>query len=312
MKKLLLITLGVFFCSSTALADEVEERLSSMATEQLKASTRQMIRHGIDSEQGLRMTQNMLTNRFEEQHVLKAQRMIMNAGEEGLPVAPLMEKASEGMAKQIQAGNILEAMEKVRSRYAFAYRQAKALTQEAGETPDIGDAIAQALAAGLHDDDVEKIGNKLQQRAQGAAKAEGGALAREAFCAARDMTRLRAASMAATDAVGQALDRGYRAQDMKTMRDSFLTHIGQASSATDLARDYAGAIRRGQRPEMLWSSSRLDSDLTRRGIGARGSDGGFGTGGTSGSGSGGASGGSGGFGSGGNGHGSGGGGRGGH
>jgi hypothetical protein len=332
MKKIFAIALAILFCASIASADEVDEGLSSMASEQLRARTRQMIRCGIDRKHAIKMTRNMLMNQFGEEHALRAQRMIMNAKEERLPVGPIMEKAHEGMAKGVPAEQILQAMQKVHDRYSHAHRHAKGISREEGDIHRMRNMIAQCLAAGLHDEDVGNIAYKLQQRAQDdVTKAEVGELATEAFRAARDMARLGATSVAVTDTVWQALDRRYGTKDMKTMRDSFVTNIRYASSASNLAGSYADSISRGEGPEMLWSSSRIGAAGTRRamrmgpsgsgGTGVSGSGGGTGSGGSGSSGGGVGSGGSSGSGSGpgsggssgsGGGRGSGGGGRGGH
>jgi hypothetical protein len=283
MKKIFAIALALFFGVSVAFADEVDEGLSSIASEQVRSCARQMIQLGVDSDHALKMTENMLMNQFREEQILKAQLMIMNAKKEGLPVEPLMEKAYEGMTKRVQAEKILQAMEKVRSRYRHAHRHANGLTEEKGERRRIRKIIAQCLAAGLNDKEVETITYKLQERAQEMTKAEARELAGECFRAARDMRRLGVTSMAATDVVWQALDhRRYDAKDMKAMRHSFITHMRYTSLATNLARSYANSISRGVRPEMLWSSSRIEA----AGTGTSGSDGGSGGSGISGGGGG--------------------------
>jgi hypothetical protein len=273
MKKIFVIALALFFGVSVAFADEVDEGLSGMASEQVRSCAGQMIQLGVDSDHALKMTGNMLKNQFREEQILRAQRMIMNAKKEGLPVEPLMEKAYEGMTKRIQAEKILQAMEKVRSRYRHAGRQADVLTEEKGERRRIRKMIAQCLAAGLNDKEVETITHKLQEMAQEMTKAETHELAGECFMAARDITRLGATSMAATDVVWQALDNRYDAKNMKTMRHSFITHMRYTSSATDLAGSYADSISLGVSPEMLWSSSRIEAagSGTQRAMGSRGS-----------------------------------------
>jgi hypothetical protein len=272
MKKILAITLSAFLCSSVAFADEPDEGLHEMAGEiQQHRSTVQSRIHYED-------VQNRLRNRFGEDFALKAQRMIMQAKEEGLPAEPIMEKAYEGMAKGVPPEQILQAMKKVHSRYRYAHRHAKGLTKEEGDIHRIRNMIAQCLAAGLRDEDAGNIAFKLQQRAQDDAtktKTEASELATEAFRAARDMARLGATSMATTDTVWQAIAHGYSAKDVKTMRDSFVTNIRYASSATSLAKSYANSISRGEGPEMLWSSRRMEAAGTRRamGVGPSGSGG---------------------------------------
>jgi hypothetical protein len=274
MKKIFAIVLALFFGVSVAFADEVDEGLSSMASEQVRSCARQMIQLGVDSDHALKMTGNMLINQFREEQILSAQRMIMNASKEGLPVEPLMDKAYEGMTKRVQAEKILQAMEKVRSRYRHAHRRANGLTEEKDERRRIRKIIAQCLAAGLNDKEVETITYKLQERAQEMTKAEARDLAKESFMAARDMRRLGVTSMVATDVVWQALDhRRYDAKDMKAMRHSFIIHMRYTSLATNLARSYANSISRGVRPEMLWSSSRIEAAGTGISGGGRGSGG---------------------------------------
>jgi hypothetical protein len=274
MKKIFAIAVAFFFGVSVAFADEVNEGLSGMGSEQVRSCAKQMIQLGVDSDHALKMTRNMLMNQFREEQILRAQRMIMNAKKEGLPVGPLMEKAYEGMTKRVQAEQILQAMEKVRSRYRYAHRHANELTEDKGERRRIRKIIAQCLAAGLNDKEVGNITHKLQERAQDITKAEERELAGECFRAARDITRLGATSMLATDVVWQALDHRYDAKDMKAMRHSFITHMRYTSLATNLARSYANSISRGESPETLWSSSSIEAaGIGISGGGGRGSGG---------------------------------------
>jgi hypothetical protein len=273
MKKICTIAFVILLSASMAFGDEVDEGLSNMATEQLRASAREMIRYGIDSEHAIKMTRNMLTHQFREEHILRAHEIIMNAKRKGLPVEPLMEKAYEGMAKRVQDRNIVQAIEKVGSRYASAYRHAKGLTQEKDKTRDIGNLIAQGLAAGLHDEGVGEIAHKLQERAKGITKADMGELAVETFRTARDMVRLGAPSMAVTDTVGRALEHGYSAKDMKTMRDSFIIRMRHPSSATDFANNHANSTTRGKSLAISGPSSRGGGGSTRKSMGPSSSGG---------------------------------------
>jgi hypothetical protein len=299
MKKIFALTLAVFLCASVAFADEADEGLRNMASEQQQH--RSTVQSRIHNEDDIEMLQNRLRSRFGEDFALRAQQMIMKAKEEGLPVEPIMEKAYEGMAKGVPPEQILQAMNRVHNRYGNAYEHAKGLTEDKGKRHRIRNTIAQCLAAGLSDEDAGKIAFKLQQRAHDdITSAEASELATEAFGAARDMARLGATSMAATDTVWQALDRLYGAKEMRMMRESFVKNVRYASSATSLANSYANSISRGEGPEMLWSSSRIEAAGAgaRRamGSGSSGAGGGLGSGGGAG-----ASGGGGGLGSGGSG-----------
>jgi hypothetical protein len=176
----------------------------------------------------------------------------MNAQREGLPVGPIMNKAHEGMAKRVQDRNIVQAMESVRSRYAFAHQQANLITQNRAQMHLIGNTIVQGLAAGMNHEDVGRIMQSFQNRAQELSGADAEELARETFTAARTMARLGVSSELATDLVCQALQHRYSARQMKTMRNSFMTRARNANP-TNLAKSYANAIKGGKGAESLGS-----------------------------------------------------------
>jgi hypothetical protein len=245
MKKICFITCTILLCASLAFGDEVEDKLSPMATEQLKANTREMIRSGINSDDAIRMTQLMLQNRFRHQLILEAQHIIMNAQREGLPVGPIMNKAQEGMTKRVQHKSIVQAMERVRSRYAFAYEQAKTIAQNRAQMHDIGNTIALGLAAGMNQEDVGRIMERFQHRAQEMSGADAEELARGTFMATRTMARLGVSSEATTELVCQALLNRYTAREMEAMRTSFMTR-SRNENPTNLAKSYANEIQAGK------------------------------------------------------------------
>jgi len=242
MKKICLMICAVLFCASLTFGDEVEESLSTLATEQLKAGTRGMILSGIDTDNAIRMTKLMLKNQFSLKQALKAQKAIMSAQKEGLPVEPIMNKAYEGMVKQLQAKNIVQAMERVRSRYAFAHRQAQAITKERSQVRAIGNTIAKTLTAGMDQKDVRGIMNSLQERTQQMTQSQTMELAKESFKAARDMARLGLSSKATNNLVCLALQNGYTARKMENMRNSFMTQ-SRSSHPTHLANSYSNSIK---------------------------------------------------------------------
>jgi len=280
MKKIFAITFVAFFCASVALGDEVDTGLSSMATEQLKVSTRQMIRSGINSDETLKMTRLMLENRFREEHVLRAHQIIIEAHKEGLPVEPIMSKVYEGIAKQVKDRNIVQAMEKVRYRYSFAYKQANELTPDKARVRLIGNNIAEGLAAGMNDDDAGRVMYRLQHREEQMTKAQVGDLAVETFGFARDMARLGVSSRSTTDIVCQALQHHYSAKEMTRMRKSFMNH-SRNFSPTTLSERYLDAISRGRSVENLESLDRVGEGGSSWGPGGSGGSGsGYGGGGS--------------------------------
>jgi hypothetical protein len=276
MKKICFITCAILLCASLAFADEVEDKLSPMATQELKANTREMIRSGINSDDAIKMTKLMLENRFRHQLILEAQHIIMNAQREGLPAGPIMNKAQEGMTKRVQHKSIVQAMESVRSRYAFAYQQAKTITQRRAQTHQIGNAIALGLAAGINQEDVGRIVQSLQHRAQEMSGADAEELARGTFTATRTMARLGVSSEAATELVCQALQNRYTARQMKTMRNAFMTR-SRNENPTNLAKNYAKEIQGGKGAESPGFSGTGQSGSSGGGHG--GSDGKGGSGG---------------------------------
>jgi uncharacterized membrane protein YgcG len=250
MKKICLMVCAVLFCASLAFGDEVEESLSTLATEQLKNSTREMITSGIDADNAIRMTKLMLKNQFSLEQTLRAQKVIMNAQKDGLPVEPIMNKAYEGMVKQVQAKNIVQAMEQVHSRYAFAHEQARALTKERSQVRAIGNTIAKGLAAGMNQEDIGGITNRLRVRTQQMTQSQTMELAKESFKTARDMTRLGLSSKATNNLVCLALQNGYTARKMENMRNSFMTQ-SLSSPLTHLANSYSNAIKGGKSVDSL-------------------------------------------------------------
>ena len=274
MKKIYLMVCAVLFCASLAFGDEVEESLSTLATEQLKTSTRGMILSGIDTNNAIRMTKLMLKNEFSLEQALRAQKVIMNAQKEGLPVEPIMNKAYEGMVKQVQAKNIVQAMERVRTRYAFAYEQARVLTKERSQVRAIGNTIAKTCTAGMDQQDIQGIMDRLRERTRQMTQSQTMELAKESFKTARDMARLGLSSKTTTNLVCLALQKGYTAREMENMRNSFMTQ-SRSSHPTHLANSYSNAIKGGKSADSLDYSG---SSSVPDGLGGPGGPGGPGGG----------------------------------
>ena len=116
MKKIFFLAILVVIQTSIALADEVEQGLMSSASDQIKASARQVIRAGADSSSVIDVTYVMLQNNFKSEQILRAHEIITKMHREGLPLQPIVNKLFEGIAKQVPPANILNAMDAVRSR----------------------------------------------------------------------------------------------------------------------------------------------------------------------------------------------------
>ena len=281
MKKILLIILSIFFFASLAWGDEVDDGLSNMATEQIRIHTRAMINAGIPSDDAIKMTRMMIQNRFQQKNTLRAQQIVMDTAKKNLPIEPVMNKAFEGMAKNATENQVIQAMEKTRARYSYAYSHAREFTNKRGRTDNIGNAIAKGLAAGMTEKDIERTTERLRQRTRQMTRTRTEILAEESFLALRTMARLGVSSKMAADTVCQALQQQYSAKEMKQMHHSFMTR-SMSTNPAKLAYQYTHAIRKGVRAGNLDTNPTgkpTQNDHTR---GSGSSDGSGGSGGSGG------------------------------
>jgi hypothetical protein len=247
MKKLLIIFCAVCCLSSVAFADEVDRGLSTMATEQIKVSARQMITTGMNSDDVIKMTRHMIHNQFSQQTTLRAHEIIMRAHKEQLPVGPIMNKAYEGIAKGVQARNIVQAMEAVRSRFAFSYQRAKELTQKENQVRRIGKTMASSLSGGLKEKDMDALMDRLRERTRDMTQDQTCELAEETFKTAREMARLGVSSEVTSGVIGQALRNRYNVKDMEQIRNIFTTR-SRYSNVENFAKSFSAQIGREESP----------------------------------------------------------------
>ena len=292
MKKIFITIFSLLFYASIALADAVDDRLPPETPDQLKVSTRQMIQAGLKDDVAIKMTRSMLENEFAIDNALKAQQIIMKAHNKGLPLEPLENKAFEGITKNVKADRIVRAMQAVLSRYAFAYERAAVLSKQKEQLTRLGNTLAAGLAAGLNNQDAAQICSTVQNRARKMSSIEHNSLTFETLKTARDMARLRVASKDVADVLIQALQKGYSAKEMKTMRAAFMSQ-SRTTSPQNLAKSYAKAIQQGKSTHGLESPAGQGHSGGSDGSGGPGGAGG-GEGGAGGSGGSGGAGGSGG------------------
>jgi len=277
MKKILITVFFLLFNASFAFSDAVDDRLPPETPDKLKASTRQMMQAGLKGDDAIKMTRLMLENKFTIDNTLKAQQIIMNAHNKGLPIEPLENKAFEGMTKNVKADRIVRAMEIVLSRYAFAYERAAVLSKQKEQISRLGNTLAAGLAAGLNNQDAAQICSTVQNRAQNTNSTEHDSLAFETLKTARDMARLSVASKDVADVLIQALQKGYGAEEMKSMRASFMSH-SRTSSPQSLAKSYSKAIQQGKSVHGLESAAGRGHSGASGGSGGSGDSGGSGAG----------------------------------
>ena len=168
MKKtiFLLAIMMVFILGSPLCADEIDNSLQVQVSERLKASTREMIQAGVDTEETFGMTRAMIQHRFKEKNIIQAQKIVMKAHQTDTPTAPVISKAYEGLSKKIDEEKVLKAMEKTRSRYAYAYEHARKLSDSEAQIETTGNLLAQSMSAGLTEEDAEVVMSQLKTQKQ--------------------------------------------------------------------------------------------------------------------------------------------------
>lgn len=278
MKRILALSVVLLFVTLPAFGDEVDDGLSGQAPEALKAHTREMIRAGVDSQETLRMTRAMVENRFQTANIIRAQEIVMGAVKKGLPAAPVMNKAYEGMTKGVRDRKIVQAMVRTHERYSFAYQCARKFSGNESDVQRTGNTIAEGMAAGLKNQDVDRIVERLQKRDQERTRDRIQNLACESFMTAREMVRYRVHSYMAADTVCAALERAYQARDMEMLRTSFMKNA-RYGSPDRLAGSYAAGIRNGALSGNLDSVGRYGSGWSSGSATGNGSGGGAGSGG---------------------------------
>lgn len=238
MKKIFIIYMAIFFCAAVASADPVEQGLPETAGEQVINSTKQMLNQGFNTENVINMTRQMLANNFKQQQILQAHAILMNARQQGLQTEPIMNKAQEGLAKQVQARAVVKAMGKVRSRHEFAAKQVKAFTKDRAKMNQMETILAGSLAAGMNHEDAERIMQVLRERTGNMTRAHAEDLAMQTFMATQMMMRLEMQSKSVRDSVCQALQQGYNAQEMHNMRKTIMAN-SRHSFSESLSRGHS-------------------------------------------------------------------------
>jgi hypothetical protein len=245
MKRIYLAIVFVLLNVSYALCDEVDDTLQNTTTQEIKSSTRLLIQNGIPGDEAIKLTRLMIKEQFKQKDVLRAHEIIMNAKQEGLPPEPIMNKFYEGIAKQVRNENILQAMERVRSRHAFANEEAKKMVQKQDQVNSLRDIISDSSAAGISNEDIGHIMSEFQKRAEQMERIHADELAMESFKTARFMARVGVPSQETKEVISQALRHRYTAWDMITLRTRFKAQYGH-SDPESLAREYKRQIQKGR------------------------------------------------------------------
>lgn len=248
MKRIVCCLLLIACCYAVpAGADAVDEGLLANADAGLKTHTRSAVAAGVDGDRLVHMTRSMLAHQYQVEQIVQAQKSIMAAVQQGLPAEPVMNKAHEGMAKKASPEQVLQAMEQVRGRYGSAYGKAAALGLAASVQHQVGNLTAEALTAGMKQEQADRIMQQLQSRTHAMSRAEAGRLSIQTMTTARDMARMGVKADLAADVVCQALQNRFQVMQMQQLREQFHAR----SKTTDphaLAHQFSNSFQHGRNP----------------------------------------------------------------
>ena len=231
--------------ATAAIGDTIDDSLPAETPAAVKTSARQVIQSGLAPQPVIELTRAMLQHQFNEQQVQRAHAVLVEAKASGTPEQPLMNKAFEGMAKNVSPSLIVGAMETVQARNSFAFERAAKLTAQASHTQNLGQVLAAGLAAGLSKEDADEIVGNLQQRASSMNAEQAYSLALESFQTARDVSRLGVPSQAVSGMVAQALSKGFSHEDMNALHSAFMNQA-QHANPQNLAQGFTAAMQEGK------------------------------------------------------------------
>ena len=274
-----LIAGAVFLIVSTAFADTVEQGLTQMPAA-VKERTRAVIQKGVPGEDAVQLVQAMVASRFQDEQILKAESILLDAQGRGLPTKPVINKAFEGMAKQVAPDRILQAMEAVKLRYGFSFERARAIAKNPEQVERLGSMLAESLAAGFKEQDASQVMGQIQERSQKMNQNQMDELAAACLAMARDMSRLGVSSDVSSQVISNALSNGLSAASIASMNQT-LAAQAQSHSAQALAQGLAHGMQ-GQSAQGVSGTAGGQS-----GHGGQGGSGGSGAGAGGGGGSGG-------------------------
>ncbi|MGD9366140.1 MAG: hypothetical protein PVH87_10605 [Desulfobacteraceae bacterium] len=237
MKKTINIFLMLLVFNVSAWADD---HVEAQTRTQLNEQAQQMVSMGVPYEAAVKMQ-----NRFHKQQMVRARNIIQNAIQQGVPVDPVVDKALEGMAKNVSEQQIVRAMEQVRNRFAVAQLEARQITRNRSRQQTMTRTMAHTMAAGMPPEDVSAIAAQIRSRQRTMAREEYEALAQETCLTARDMARMGVSSQTVKDTVSMALQNGFSATQMNQMRSRFM-HQSQNTSPGLVANQFKSHVRAGK------------------------------------------------------------------
>jgi hypothetical protein len=262
MKGLLWAVCFVCFIPFLSFADEVDKGLPTDTSSKIKESSRQVIQLGVEPDTVIKMTKSMISDGFTDQQIISGHELIMKAKKQNIDEEAIINKLHEGIAKNVAAESILQAMEKVRSRYELANTYIQSMNTDDEQAKAMARQMAECMAAGMDKSSMNKIVDMLQQKTKDASRDEASKLNAKTLETATTMARTGVDSKAIVDVMNNALKRNYNSGQMEKLGSTFLAHSKGPYSALELARVYSDAIRNGATPDKLknYLPSRIPSD----------------------------------------------------
>ncbi len=243
VKKVLTGLFLVLFLPSLLAADVPGDELPVDTPVQIKERAREVIHLGVENKRVVNMTEAMVQYKFTEEQMAKVYDMIGEAKKNGLPVEPLINKLHEGIGKRIQSQNIIMAMEKVKERYQSAAQIAYTMTGSEEETDALTGDIAESLAAGMAGNDMESIGEMVDQvQIQSEDRLS---LKIRTLATVKTMARAGAGSASVVKTIKAALKKGYDHNKMKALEKAFVSQVRGNHNPSDIAEAFARGINEG-------------------------------------------------------------------
>ncbi len=234
--------------AATATGDPIDDGLPEDASLAIKASTRRATQNGLEIQSVITLTQAMLQHNFDEKQIQSVHTLLVETKTSGIPEGPLMNKALEGIAKNVPPSMIINAMQAVQTRNLFAYKHAEMFAEQPGQQQVLGQLLTASLTAGLSIKDASKIIGELRQHDDSRKSEMSYKLALESFQTARDVSRLGVSSQAVTGIVAQALSKGYSYEDMQSLRNTFMMK-SRHTEPQEVAHAFTEAIQAGKGPQ---------------------------------------------------------------
>jgi hypothetical protein len=136
-------------------------------------------------------------------------------------------------------------MEKVLVRYETASRYAKKLSGDEGHIETMTGEIAECMAAGIDAGDIGKVTQLLQKKSEDMRESRAESLNKRTIRTMKTMARSGVPSQDALGVVNSAFAKGFNAEEMKGLENSFVLNARWTSSVSNLARAYSVAIENG-------------------------------------------------------------------